>query len=482
MIETDRRTVAISWTVAVAVALLGGLLLWLMPLGAQTGIKKPAAAARPDIQKKAQRKKLPLPADIARKMMDSSEVLVRRELKARLKRFKQMAEMAFQKEDALLDLVDQRPGAPAINDTSSARGKTPSDFHPLPNNASVEALYARLAELETDIQENHLASEAAKKALQYGLSFPDTLQATQLSMTRMPGYTELVSTLNQQHGQEGAQLAISSVDDINRYRELLGQTTRQSGLAESRLFGMVSEIGRRPPPSAAGSPIGKGDGDGQSASLLSASGKPMVPHDAKFESEAMVGAQALPGRRFTRETLRQGWLYVNTWYMIGPWEGHGRSDFSLTHSPESAIDLDAVYYDGQRGEGIAEIDSHPLRVDGETVQLDGTLRWKFMQSESMHNTMPVTTDSSVYYAYTELYFDEAATMIVAIGTDDSGKLWINDKEIWQDTGASWYHIDEHIEAFTFNQGWNRILVRLDNIGGAAAGFSFLVCPENAVAK
>ncbi len=86
------------------------------------------------------------------------------------------------------------------------------------------------------------------------------------------------------------------------------------------------------------------------------------------------------------------------------------------------LTFDAVYTDGQVGMGIAETDSDPLKVIGDEVQLDGTLRWKFMQSESMHNVPPVTTGHSTYYAYTELYFDEATTMLVAIGTDDSGRV------------------------------------------------------------
>ena len=98
-----------------------------------------------------------------------------------------------------------------------------------------------------------------------------------------------------------------------------------------------------------------------------------------------------------------------------------------------------------------ETDSHPIKVIGEEVYLDGTLRWKFMQSESMHNTVPVTTGHSTYYAYTELYFDEATTMLD--------------------------NIDEHITPFQFRQGWNRILVRLENGGGGACGFSFLIIPQ-----
>src|SRR5690606_33223394 len=122
---------------------------------------------------------------------------------------------------------------------------------------------------------------------------------------------------------------------------------------------------------------------------------------------------------------------------------------------------------------------HPMKIVGEKVELDGTLRWQFMQSESMYNVMPVTTDGGVSYAYTELYFDEAAVMLVALGTDDSGKIWINGKEVWHDEGWSWYHIDEHLEEITFRQGWNRVLVRVDNNGGAACGFSFLICPPDA---
>jgi hypothetical protein len=138
--------------------------------------------------------------------------------------------------------------------------------------------------------------------------------------------------------------------------------------------------------------------------------------------------------------------------MIGPWESFGREDFSIVHPPEISVDFDAVYTDGQVGTGVMETDSHPIKVIGEEVYLDGTLRWKFMQSESMHNTVPVTTGHSTYYAYTELYFDEATTMLVAIGTDDSGRVWINGKDVWRDYGTSWYNIDEHITPFQFRQG------------------------------
>ena len=293
-----------------------------------------------------------------------------------------------------------------------------------------------------------------------------------------------------------AGLSVRSTADLNNYRGLLSQASRQAGLAGSRLeslFGLVRNVGK--PGNAAGNGKGNGNGGGAGGGTGDGGGggdgglggvnyennEVMTPYSeyrGPRLNESMVKAQALPGRRFSKDAERKGWLYVNTWYMIGPWENYGRDDFAIIHQPEISVDFDAVYTDGQVGVGIEETESDPIKMIGKEVKLDGTLRWKFMQSESMHNTVPVTTGHSTYYAYTELYFDEATTMLVAIGTDDSGRIWINGKDVWQDKGTSWYHIDEHIEPFTFQQGWNRVLLRLENGGGGAAGFSFLIIPQD----
>ena len=319
----------------------------------------------------------------------------------------------------------------------------------------------------------------------------------------MPDFEELIAMQTGGAGWErsgrsnaSAGLSVRSTADLNNYRGLLSQASRQAGLAGSRLeslFGLVRNVGK--PGNAAGNGKGNGNGGGAGGGTGDGGGggdgglggvnyennEVMTPY-SKYRgprlNESMVKAQALPGRRFSKDAERKGWLYVNTWYMIGPWENYGRDDFAIIHQPEISVDFDAVYTDGQVGVGIEETESDPIKMIGKEVKLDGTLRWKFMQSESMHNTVPVTTGHSTYYAYTELYFDEATTMLVAIGTDDSGRIWINGKDVWQDKGTSWYHIDEHIEPFTFQQGWNRVLLRLENGGGGAAGFSFLIIPQD----
>ncbi len=188
-------------------------------------------------------------------------------------------------------------------------------------------------------------------------------------------------------------MSIKSTADLNNYRGLLGQATRQAGLAQSRLenlFGVVKQVGK--PGGGAGEGNGQpggsegggnGDGSGNGGMGEAAQGngnkRPMNHYAGSRLNQAMVKAQALPGRRFSKNAERKGWLYINTWYMIGPWDSYGREDFSIVHPPEISVDFDAVYTDGQVGTGIMETDSDPIKVIGEEVHLDGTLRWKFMQ-------------------------------------------------------------------------------------------------------
>jgi hypothetical protein len=500
--ENNRFEVILSWVIALLVC--GGVVwfVWLNPTQGQGTMKFPnknRSAKAVDRSIKEAQSQRPLPPEYAQQLVKQSEILVKKNLEAQLKKFQEMSEQMRQQRDGLLDKVETRKlprSAPAdANNTSMARNIPRAGEYPLGPDPSVEDLYDRLGEYETEIQRNHLAVSAAKQSLSKGLSFPEVYNSLQLGSSHMPAFDELIR--NQTNGQEWAHssdsnasagLHISSTADLNNYRGLLGQASLQAGLAGSRLDGLFGIP--RPGNGKQGSNSqqgGNGEGDGYGEGMgvnygNTGNTNPINHYQGSKLNQRMVTAQAMPGRRFSKTADRKGWLYVNTWYMIGPWEDYGRDDFAFVHPPEISIDLDAVYADGQVGTGTAETDSHPLHIIGDKVELDGILRWKFMQSESMHNTVPVTTNHSTYYAYTELYFDEATVMLVAIGTDDSGLVWINGKKVWQDNGTSWYYIDEHIALFQFQQGWNRVLIRLENSGGGATGFSFLICPQEAMTK
>ena len=429
----------------------------------------------------------PLPKKHADEMSERAEQKTRLQLRSELQRFQKMANKIRQHTHASLDKIESRPlpgGAPKdANDVSKARNISQAGTPPLSAQASTAEIYEMLRKYEEEIQKQNVAFNAAKRALSEGLSFPEVYESLTTGSSLMPSYDNLAA--EQFEGlYKATDINVRSTEDLNKYRRLLDQASRQAGLAKSRLEGLFSG-GRsinKPGGSENAQAGGDGEGDGGMEVGFDNDGPktPMAEYSGPKLDPDMVKAQALPGRRISKDAERKGWLYVNTWYMIGPWESYGRDDFAVVHPPEISVDFDAVYTDGKIGEGIAETDAHPLKMIGPRVKLDGVLRWRFMQSESMHNTVPVTAGSATYYAYTELYFDEAESMLVAMGTDDSGRVWINGEEVWQDRGTSWYRIDEHIVTFNFKQGWNKVLLRLENGGGGAAGFSFLLCPKDAI--
>lgn len=178
---------------------------------------------------------------------------------------------------------------------------------------------------------------------------------------------------------------------------------------------------------------------------------------------ALIAAQALPGRKFRKHSARKGWLYLDTWYVIGPWENGGTIDYEKIHPPEYEVDFSKSYADGKskdRG-GVPR-----------------ELRWQFTQASSVKVIPPDESSDSTYYAYTEVHFDEAKDMLIAIASDDAAKVWINGFLVWEDRGLGAWALDEGFRNVHFRQGHNTILVRIEN-GPTLCNFSVLLCPPKA---
>jgi len=175
---------------------------------------------------------------------------------------------------------------------------------------------------------------------------------------------------------------------------------------------------------------------------------------------ALIAAQALPGRKFRKHSARKGWLYLDTWYVIGPWENGGTIDYEKIHPPEYEVDFSKSYADGKskdRG-GVPR-----------------ELRWQFTQASSVKVIPPDESSDSTYYAYTEVHFDEANDMLIAIASDDAAKVWVNGFLVWEDRGLGAWALDEGFRNVHFRQGHNAILVRIEN-GPTLCNFSVLLCP------
>ena len=162
-------------------------------------------------------------------------------------------------------------------------------------------------------------------------------------------------------------------------------------------------------------------------------------------------------------------VYLDSWYVIGPFAADGRVPIDTVHPPEEDVDLDGVY-----------------------TGLDGrTLGWQYASRGFYPFIPPDREERAVYYAYTELRIDEARDLWLDIAADDDSKLWLDGRQIW--TGAlgdkpwfrpPYYLPDEQVASLALaeghrrvhlERGTHRLLVKLHNDRDRAF-FSVVLAP------
>jgi hypothetical protein len=152
-------------------------------------------------------------------------------------------------------------------------------------------------------------------------------------------------------------------------------------------------------------------------------------------------------------------VYVNRWYLIGPFERkHGDAWLSdAPDPPEQAVVLDAAY----RGK------------DGRL------LRWEYVDSANYPLIPPQPAEEAVYYGYTELRMDREQDLTIWVGAHDDAQLWLNDRLVWRgrrvakagffrevqdknNTHGRDYNFSEGKRVVHFRQGRNKLFFKLSN--------------------
>jgi hypothetical protein len=146
------------------------------------------------------------------------------------------------------------------------------------------------------------------------------------------------------------------------------------------------------------------------------------------------------------------WMFIDSWYIIGPFPNPARRNIETKFPPESVISLDATYIGKE----------------------DKPLRWQFFKANRASIRPPDEDDYAIYYAYTTLWFEEGREMWIAVGSDDFSKVWINDMMVWA-SGPSQknWKADEGYRRVYFKKGLNRILYRVEN-GWHGCSFSLML--------
>ncbi len=187
---------------------------------------------------------------------------------------------------------------------------------------------------------------------------------------------------------------------------------------------------------------------------------------ASEPADYAIIAESVPGRRVTKDAARHGFVFIDSWYVIGPWDGkYDGSRFThiadrVKREPETRIDLDAEY-DGK----LDPVTQKPIR-----------LRWRYVQTDTTCIRTPDKMDNAIYYAYTDVHFEEDTDVLAMIGTDDASVLWINGEQVWIDDELSTWGLHENIIHVHFRKGWNTILFCIEN-GPDECQFSFVMVRE-----
>ncbi|HEY2882599.1 MAG TPA: hypothetical protein VGJ15_09200, partial [Pirellulales bacterium] len=229
---------------------------------------------------------------------------------------------------------------------------------------------------------------------------------------------------------------------------------------------------------AGGGPGSGNPGDGGAGAVASRGGTLSAawaggPGSTPLANAMARNLPAFPGRSIAASGTSPDWLFIDSWYILGPFDNPNRVNIDRQYPPETVIDLNATY-PGKKNVPI---------------------RWEFYQS-STPDVMPPfdrynavekragltpkqnylnNLEWTVYYAYTELKFPSDCDLWVAIGSDDFSKIWVNDQLIW--TSGKYlkgWNIDEGMRRVHFKNGVNRILYRVENANNITE-FSFVLC-------
>lgn len=146
------------------------------------------------------------------------------------------------------------------------------------------------------------------------------------------------------------------------------------------------------------------------------------------------------GRMFGAGGQYANRIYLNSWYMIGPFEGkQGRELFdNPKYPPEDAVLLDAVYY-------------------GKDKRL---VKWEYVNT-ARYPLVPRGAEdekeNAVFYGYTEVIMDRDRDMLVWIGADDDASVKVNDRLIWKggDSGKRWFYQSIYVSKNTYQRDYNR---------------------------
>ena len=134
-------------------------------------------------------------------------------------------------------------------------------------------------------------------------------------------------------------------------------------------------------------------------------------------------------------------VYLDSWYVIGPFEARGEDAFETVYPPEENVDLEGSY----RGQG------------------GRLLAWRYASRGFYPFVPPDRAERAVYYAYTELRLEEGRDLWLSLAADDDSMLWLDGRLVWRSERRDkpWYRPpyylpDEQVASLALAEGERKV--------------------------
>ena len=366
-----------------------------------------------------------------------------------------------------LAMIRQIPLARALELTDTAKVVRPELQSALTNNSDIAAQRDAMQNTRAEINSIHqLAASLLAQARDLdrsGSSSPTGLPVTsdnlQSAITRAQSLDSLAAEDDTQRAKD-LTAAMKSGKSAGRGKGGAG-TSKSAGTGSGSGTGGGGTGTGSSGAGGAGSGSGSGQGAGGSGSGAGAggsgSGSGSGDGTSSGPGEISKSVSAFPGRTVAASGESARWMFVDSWYILGPFDNAGRVNLEKKFPPETIVDRDAIY-EGKSGSRV---------------------RWEFYQSAEAKIVPPFRNfkggfEYIIYYACTELRFEEECDLWVAIGSDDFSKVWVNDQIIWASgKQQKKWRVDEGFRKVHFQKGVNRVLYRVEN-GHGQTEFSLII--------
>lgn len=152
--------------------------------------------------------------------------------------------------------------------------------------------------------------------------------------------------------------------------------------------------------------------------------------------------------------------YLREWLLCGPFP-----IFTGAEQDIDAIQLPGMYYDyltGAGGEAKVKPDA------GDKVEYPrGSCKWTRYLSPADAvdlDTAITKTDRVVAYAYTEIYAARPEACILAVGSNDGVRVWVNGEPVIEAPGPRGLQLDHNLAAVALREGRNSVLLKIEERG------------------